>query len=104
MQDVYFIDWHVSAGDTVAILQEIGHIETSKATADLFAPIAGTILEFNKALLTDPAPINLDGYTEGWLFEMQGDASTTLSAEEYHKYLGETWEDAQRTIKGDLNR
>src|SRR5947207_1423914 len=43
MQDVYFLDWHVSAGDEVQLLQEIGHIETSKAVADLFGPIAGTL-------------------------------------------------------------
>src|SRR4051812_14705510 len=40
MQDVYFLDWHVSAGDAVSLRQEIGHIETSKAVADLFAPLA----------------------------------------------------------------
>ena len=36
MQDVYFLDWMVNAGDTVEQLQHIGHIETSKAVADLF--------------------------------------------------------------------
>ena len=39
MQDVYFLDWHRHAGDAVALLQEIGHIETSKAVSDLFAPL-----------------------------------------------------------------
>lgn len=38
MQDVYFLDWHVNDGDAVEHLQEIGHIETSKAVADLFGP------------------------------------------------------------------
>ena len=41
MQDVYFLDWSVDAGDPVLLLQEIGHIETSKAESDLFAPLAG---------------------------------------------------------------
>jgi glycine cleavage system H protein len=104
MQDVYFLDWHVSAGDEVRLLQEIGHIETSKATADLFAPIAGTLLAFNPELLADPAPINLDGYGAGWLFEMTGDVSTTLSPAEYHRFLDENWEATQRTLKGDINR
>ena len=31
MQDVYFLDWHVNPGDPVKHLQDIGHIETSKA-------------------------------------------------------------------------
>ncbi len=104
MQDVYFLDWHVNDGDEVKQLQEIGHIETSKATADLFAPITGTIIGFNRELLTDPAPINLDGYNEGWLFDMQGDASPAVSVEEYHKFLDENWEATQRTLKGDINK
>src|SRR5437879_2609565 len=65
MQDVYFLDWVVSAGDTVAQLQQIGHIETSKAVADLFAPISGTIVAFNADLLKDPSAINVDKYGAG---------------------------------------
>src|SRR5947209_6599550 len=72
MQDVYFLDWHVSPGDAVTLLQEIGHIETSKALADLFAPMAGTLVQFNQALLKDPSGINVDNYGAGWLFEMEG--------------------------------
>ena len=51
MQDVYFLDWQVSDGDRVELLQQIGHIETSKAVSDLFAPLAGTIAAFNPELL-----------------------------------------------------
>src|SRR5262245_43278806 len=62
MQDVYFLDWQVGAGDVLQELQQIGHIETSKAVSDLFAPIAGTVAGFNPELLNDPTPINLDNY------------------------------------------
>src|SRR5437588_11326409 len=72
MQDVYFLDWLVNAGDAVQKAQQIGHIETSKAVADLFAPVAGTVAAFNRELLKDPSPINLSNYGEGWLFEMEG--------------------------------
>src|ERR1700704_5351557 len=51
MQDVYFLDWVVNDGDVVAHLQQIGHIETSKAVADLFAPTSGTMGTFNQELL-----------------------------------------------------
>jgi glycine cleavage system H protein len=103
MQDVYFLEWHLNAGDAVQQAQQIGHIETSKAVSDLFAPIAGTILDFNKELLNDPTPINLDGYGGGWLFEMAGDASMTMTAAEYHQYLADNWEKTQRLIKGKIN-
>jgi glycine cleavage system H protein len=102
MQDVYFLDWHVGEGDALTQSQPIGHIETSKATSDLFAPIAGTILRFNRDLLTDPSSINLDAYGAGWLFDMQGEAGTTISAEEYQGFLAENWPKTQRMLKGQM--
>jgi glycine cleavage system H protein len=102
MQDVYFLDWSVNEGDTLAALAPIGHIETSKATADLFAPIAGTMIAFNKELLADPSHINLDCYGAGWLFEMSGDASAVLSTEDYYKFLEQNWEKTQRMLKGHM--
>lgn len=103
MQDVYFLDWQVSPGDEVGQLDQIGHIETSKAVSDLFAPIAGKILEFNPALLDDPSGINVDGYGAGWLFEMECDPSTLLTVEQYHQHLADNWEKTQRLIKGKIN-
>jgi glycine cleavage system H protein len=103
MQDVYFLDWHVSAGDQVAHLQEIGHIETSKALSDLFAPIAGTILAFNQELLKDPSGINVDGYGTGWLFEMEGAGENVITAQQYNDHLASNWEKTQAMIKGKIN-
>ncbi|MFO0965082.1 MAG: glycine cleavage system protein H [Gemmataceae bacterium] len=102
MQDVYFLDWSVSAGDSVSLLQPIGHLETSKAISDLFAPVAGKMAEFNQALLADPSAINVNCYEEGWLFEMEAGPEGTLSPEEYHQFLDANWEKTQRTIKGHM--
>jgi glycine cleavage system H protein len=102
MQDVYFLDWQVSPGAAVPHLGQIGHIETSKAVADLFAPIAGTLENFNQELLNDPSPINVDNYGAGWLFEMTGDASATLSPAEYYQFLEANWEKTQRMLKGHM--
>jgi glycine cleavage system H protein len=102
MQDVYFLDWQVSPGDAVQHLQQIGHIETSKAVADLFAPIAGKISTFNQELLNDPSLINLDNYGAGWLFDMEGDVSTTLAVAEYYQFLDANWEKTQRLLKGHM--
>jgi glycine cleavage system H protein len=103
MQDVYFLDWQLSAGDRVAELQQIGHIETSKAVSDLFAPLAGTILEFNPELLKDPSGINVDGYGSGWLFDMECAGETLWSVDEYERFLADNWEKTQRLIKGKIN-
>lgn len=100
MQDVYFLDWHLSAGDAVDRLQEIGHIETSKAVSDLFAPLKGTIVAFNGELLKDPSTINIDNYQAGWLFEMTGAFADTMSCAEYYQFLDENWDKTQRSLKG----
>ena len=102
MQDVYFLDWQVSEGDAVAIKQQIGHIETSKALSDLFAPQAGTLTRFNPSLLQDPSAINADPYAAGWLFEMSAPRSETLSPEEYVAFLDANWEKTQNMLKGHM--
>ena len=103
MQDVYFLDWTVSPKMPLHYLQQIGHIETSKAESDLFAPMDGTIVAFNQELLKDPSAINVDKYGTGWLFEMEGDVKTTLSVDDYYQYLADNWENTQRLIKGKIN-
>lgn len=105
MQDVYFLDWCVNAGDRVALKQQIGNIETSKAVSDLFAPLAGTIVEFNQELLKDPTPINVENHGAGWLFEMQVDptnAADTLDVQGYYDFLEANWEKTQNMLKGHM--
>jgi glycine cleavage system H protein len=104
MQDVYFLEWSIDAGDAVRVSQDIGHIETSKAESDLFSPLLGTLTRFNEDLLKDPSAINADGYGAGWLFEIATqDASPLMEADSYHHYLSSTWENTQRLIKGKIN-
>jgi glycine cleavage system H protein len=103
MQDVYFLDWQVSAGDRVDLLQQIGHIETSKAVSDLFAPLAGTVMAFNPAVLDDPSAINVDGYGAGWLYEMDAPADLLMTVDEYYQFLADNWDKTQRLIKGKIN-
>lgn len=103
MQDVYFLEWRVDPGKIVTLKQEIGFIETQKATSGLYAPVAGTIVRFNAALLNDPGTINLDGYGAGWLFELAGDIGETLDAGAYYQHLEAGWDATQRMIKGQIN-
>lgn len=102
MQDVYFLDWSVNAGDALQHKQQIGHIETSKAVSDLFAPLAGTLVRFNDEVLKDPSAVNVDTYGAGWLFEMAADESDTLSVQEYYNFLDANWEKTQTMLKGHM--
>jgi len=103
LQDVYFLDWTVDAGVALAERQEIGAIESKKAESDLFAPIAGKLVRFNEELLSDPSGINVDKYSKGWLFEIDGPGGELMTAEQYVEHLASVWEVTQRTIKGQLN-
>jgi glycine cleavage system H protein len=103
LQDVYFLEWSVDEGTALAERQEIGNIESKKAESALFAPVGGTLTEFNRGLIKDPSAINVDKYGAGWLFEMQGNGTRLLQTTDYLQHLEAVWEVTQRTIKGQLN-
>lgn len=102
MQDVYFLEWRIEPG-LVTAKQEIGFIETQKATSGLYAPLAGRVIRFNSALLDDPGTINLDCYGAGWLFQFAGDVSETLTPDAYYSHLAAGWDATQRMLKGQIN-
>ncbi len=104
LQDVYFLDWDHAAGTPLAERQEIGQIDSQKAEASLYAPLAGELVSINDVLLKDPSAINVDKYDAGWLFELATDGQGLLSPEQYVEHLEAVWEVTQRTIKGQMNK
>ncbi|HTI05488.1 MAG TPA: glycine cleavage system protein GcvH [Gemmatimonadales bacterium] len=70
-----------------------GTIEAVKAVSELFAPIAGTIVESNKALEGDPALVNRDPYGKGWMIKLKikdpKELERLLRADAYAKHVGE---------------
>src|SRR5262249_29098902 len=102
LPDVYLLCWSLDSREPVALKQQMGNIETSKAVSDLFAPIGGTLTTINQDVLKDPSQINVDGYGQGWLFEMTGDAGGTLDAQAYHDFLAANWDQTQRILKGQM--
>lgn len=44
------IAWHVAEGDAVTAGQLVAEIETEKATVDVEAPVAGTVVELSVEL------------------------------------------------------
>ena len=53
------------ATDAVAV------VESVKAAADVFAPVAGKIIEVNQAVVDDPSLVNSEPEADGWLFKME---------------------------------
>jgi len=48
-----------------------GVVESVKAASDIFAPLSGSIVEVNAAIVADPAVVNADPTGAGWLFKIQ---------------------------------
>jgi glycine cleavage system H protein len=46
-------------------------VESVKAASDIFAPLAGRVLEVNPAAVSDPSLVNSDPMGAGWLFKME---------------------------------
>jgi len=57
----------VSKGEQAAVLESI------KATADVYSPVSGEIVEVNERLLEEPELINQDPYGEGWILVVKVD-------------------------------
>ncbi len=66
-------------------------VESVKAASDVYAPIAGTIIEVNDGLADNPDVVNRDAYGEGWLLRLEPSASDALTglmdAEAYREFV-----------------
>jgi glycine cleavage system H protein len=76
---------NLKAGDT------FGVVESVKAASDLYAPVAGTVLQVNSALDSAPETVNSAPYAEGWMLKLKvsdpSAVSSLLDADAYGKLL-----------------
>jgi glycine cleavage system H protein len=54
-------------GTAVRRGEALGTLEAAKMTGDIIAPVSGTIVAHNPAVLRDPHLVNRSPYEEGWL-------------------------------------
>ena len=70
---------------------EVGTIESVKAVAEIYTPLAGEVVEINDAVVDDPELINEDPHQEGWLikvrFSSAADLKQLMNAEQYEEYV-----------------
>lgn len=80
-------------GDSVALGDPLGEVESTKSVSEVFAPVAGEVVARNDALEDSPELVNVDPYGEGWMIEIKpADASamdSLLSARDYRVLIGE---------------
>jgi glycine cleavage system H protein len=67
-----------AVGDTVAVGDSVGEVESTKSVSDIYAPVAGEITAVNDALDATPELLNSDSYGEGWMYEVRADDPAAL--------------------------
>jgi len=69
---------------------EIGTIESVKAVADIFTPVAGEIVELNEELQDSPDLVNRDPYGDGWFVKIAvedpDELDSLMDAEAYRRH------------------
>jgi len=80
-------------GKTVKQGEPIGTVESVKAVSEIFAPINGTVVEVNKALVDKPELVNKDPYGEGWMVVVEAtepaQANALMDAAAYRRHIGD---------------
>ena len=67
--DIVYVDISTK-GKSLAAEQVFGTVEAVKTVSDLFLPVAGTIIEINPVLDSQPEVVNTDPYGQGWMIKM----------------------------------
>jgi glycine cleavage system H protein len=70
LTDVVFVELP-KVGTKVDARGNIAVVESVKAASDIYAPIAGEVVEANEALSSNPALVNTDPFGEGWIFVLK---------------------------------
>ena len=68
----------------------IAVVESVKAASDLYAPVAGKVIDANSSLADSPELVNTDPYGEGWIFRLQpdnvDDVENLMTPDDYEAY------------------
>jgi glycine cleavage system H protein len=75
----------VSQGDEAAV------VESVKAASEVYAPVAGEVIEVNGELDGTPAIVNEDAEGQGWFLKLQvtnvADVDALMTEEQYQAFL-----------------
>lgn len=79
-------------GATLKAGDAFGVVESVKAASDIYAPVAGTVLDVNKTLDSKPETVNQSPYEGGWMIKIKladaGSVNSLLDAAAYQAQLG----------------
>ncbi len=75
--DMVFVELP-EVGRSLSAEEECAVVESVKAASDVYAPIAGDVVEVNSTLEESPELVNQDAFGDGWLFRMRPAAAAEL--------------------------
>ena len=85
------IDRHCEAEEGIAV------VESVKAASDIYAPVAGKVIDANPHLADNPELVNTYPYGEGWLFRLDpddvSDIENLMDPDDYESFLLEAAEE-----------
>ncbi len=89
--DVVFVEIE-TIGKNLKKEDVFGTIEAVKTVSDMFMPVAGTVLEKNPILDSQPELVNKDPYGEGWMIKIKisnpSELNELLDATAYKALIG----------------
>ena len=90
--DVVFVDLP-EVGRTYAQGEVTGAVESVKAAADIYMPVAGEVTEVNEDLRNDPSLANKDPMGTGWFFKIlikdMAEFDALMDGPAYEKFVKE---------------
>jgi glycine cleavage system H protein len=90
--DVVFVELP-EVGKVLEPGKPFGVVEAVKTVSDLYAPIAGEVVEVNGGLVDNPATVNSEPYGEGWMIRIRPQDPSAhaklLSNVDYEKLIEE---------------
>jgi glycine cleavage system H protein len=88
--DVVFVELP-AVGRRLEAMKPFGVVEAVKTVSDLYAPVAGEVVEVNTALADNPALVNQEPFGSGWMIRIRpdrpADVEKLLSAADYAKVV-----------------
>ena len=92
LTDIVFVELptvgrQVKAGEACAV------VESVKTASDIYSPVSGEIIEVNSAVAENPALVNTEPHSGGWLYKIKlssaAELGALLSPDDYRKQIGE---------------
>ena len=77
--DIVFVDLP-DVGDSLDKGATFGSVESVKAVEDMYAPVAGEVVQRNEAVLASPEELQNDPHGEGWLLVLRPSDPSQLEA------------------------